>query len=458
MATRSGTNLTFEWNLSDKQADLFESDARFRVGMMGRRFGKNEVASCVGIDYATRPEQYDFGADETPVVWWIGPTYRQAYLYGYQKVLEKLPDVLVDESETRGSEWGPSRITLQDGTVIEFLSYGNPSGLQGAGVDLIIGDEWAYSDESLWNNDLRPMLMDSGGGAVLISKPLGENHFFERFQWGESEEYEEWASFHATAYDNPFIPDSEVDKAKRTTPEGVFRQEYLADPHAGGTLLTLDMLAYIEYEELQERISDAWKWHVGVDIGVTMDKKKAREDDTDFWSASIVVENSRKPEAYVMQVVRERGQTPAQAADWLAGIMQQVPTNRVYIESVAAQRWFLEDARDVGLKPIPIEHDRPKEERITFLSVPFSQEIVKLVDWEGHPDGAFDWSDFRTEWAGFPNSSHDDQLDSLEMALRHCNLGGEISMLGSDPYNTNPDDGEDGNAMNKWENANVRRR
>ena len=434
---RSKQTVNFSWQLSPKQRELFESTARFRVGMMGRRFGKNEVGSAVIIDYATQPEKYDFGSDETPVCWWVGPTYRQAYLYGFQKVNEKLPDILINDDDTRGSEWGPSRITLYDGTVIEFLSYGNPSGLQGAGVDIIVGDEWAYSEESLWNNDLRPMLMDSGGGAVLISKPLGENHFFERFQWGENPDYPEWQSFHATAYDNPFIPDSEVDKAKKTTPEGVFRQEYLADPHAGGTLLTLDMLGYITWEALEEKLDRQWKWHVGVDIGVTMDKKKARENDTDFWAASVVAEHWRKPEAYVLQVIRERGQTPAQAAEWLAGIMQQIPTDKCYIEAVAAQQWFQENARKEGLYPIPINHDRPKEERITFLSVPFSQGLVKLVDWSDHPQNAFDWSDFRTEWAGFPNSNHDDQLDSLEIALRHCNFGSDITMYGADPYGTN---------------------
>ena len=441
MATKS-QSIRFEWNLSEKQAQLFQSDARFRVGMMGRRFGKNEVGSACAIDYATQPGKYSFGSDETPVVWWVGPTYRQAFLYGYEKVLEKVPDILVNHDETRGSEWGPSRITLVDGTVIEFLSYGNPSGLQGAGVDLIIGDEWAYSDESLWNNDLRPMLMDSGGGAVLISKPLGENHFYERYQWGQQEDYPEWESFHATAYDNPFIPDSEVEKAKKTTPESVFRQEYLADPHAGGTLLTLDMLEYIPWDELEEQLNREWKWHVGVDIGVTMDKKKARENDTDYWAASVVVEHWRKPKAYVLQVIRERGQTPAQAAEWLASIMGQVPTDRCYIESVAAQAWFLENAKDVGLAPIPITHDRPKEERITFLSVPFSQGLVKLVDWGDHPENSFDWSDFRTEWAGFPNGNHDDQLDSLEIALRHCNLSGGLDIEGANPYGSWTDWGD----------------
>lgn len=399
---------------------------------MGRRFGKNEVGSACVIDYATQPDSYSFGDDETPVCWWVGPTYRQAYLYGFLKVKEKIPDILIDEDNTRGSEWSPSKITLYDGTVIEFLSYGNPSGLQGAGVDIIVGDEWAYSEESLWHNDLRPMLMDTGGGAVLISKPLGENHFFNQYEQGQSDDHSEWASWHATAYENPFIPDSEVDKAKKTTPESVFRQEYMADPRAGGTLLTLDMLSTISPERFTEK-SDRWKWHVAVDVGVQMDEAKARENDNDYWAASIVAEHPQKSQAYVLQVARDRGQTPDKAANWIANVLSDVPTNRVYYEAVQAQSWFARNLQDAGLQAIPVEHDRPKEERITFLSVPFSNGNVKLVS-------GVDWSDFRNEWAAFPGGNHDDQLDSTEMALRHCNFADYTGWQSTNPYEEQQED------------------
>ena len=427
--------IKFQWNLSKKQKELFESRARFRTGMMGRRFGKNEVGSACVIDYATRPETYPYGADENPVIWWVAPTYRQAYLYGYEKVLEKLPGVIVDDDNTRGSEWGPSRIELHTGAIIEFLSYNNPAGLQGAGVDLFVGDEWAYSPSDVWNQDIRPMLMDSGGGALKISKPLGENHFWEDYARGAGESLpyndgpdtlDDYESFHATAYDNPIIPDGEIEQAKQTTPESVFRQEYLADPQAGGRLLTLDMLETASEEEWTNA-SQNWKWHIGVDIGVTMDPGKARENDSDYWAVAVVSEHPRKPIAYVVDVARERGQTPDKAAAWLYNLISHIPSNKVYIETVQAQRWFLEHAREVGLNPVSVDHDRPKEERLTFLSVPFSNGNVKLLE-------GTDWSDFRNEWASFPSGNHDDQLDALEMALRHCNFVNYNGALSSDPY------------------------
>ncbi|AFH22779.1 terminase large subunit [environmental Halophage eHP-34] len=429
--------IRFKWHLSEKQQALFQSDARFRVGMMGRRFGKNEVSTAIEVDYATQPAKHSFGTD-TPgdvIVWHVAPTYRQAYLYGYQKTKAKIPDTLINDSETRGSEWSPSKITLTTGGTIEFLSYGNPSGLQGGGVDLIVGDEWAYSDSSIWDQDLRPMLMDTGGGAVLISKPLGENHFYDKYQQGAtpempysdgSEPLDGWESFHATGYDSPFIPDSELEQAKATTPDSVFRQEYLADPQSGGTLLTLDMLSKEPASALD---GDKWEWHVAVDLGVEMDAAKARNNDTDYWALVVVAEHWRKPYAYVAEVRRKRGQAPSAAAQWIADTIDWVPTNRVKYEKVQAQAWFETHLQDHQLQPIPSTPEAKKEDRIIGLSVPFSNGTVKLLDWSDVPGKDMDWSDFRTEWAGFP-SGKVDQLDATAMALDGCNFGVNVNTEG----------------------------
>jgi len=421
-------NLT--WNLSPKQAQLFNAQERFRVGMLGRRFGKNEVATAAVVDYATQPDKYEYGADEDAVIWWVGNSYNQTKKYGFQKVLEKLPEVLIDGTPKRSA---PFEIPLINGCTIEFYSYDRPSSLQGAGVDFMAIDEAAYMDSEVWDNDLRPMLLDANGGAIFISKPLGENWFFELFNRSDTDPA--YYSVHGTSYENPWIDNEEIDRVKRTTPEGVFRQQYLADPQAGGTLLTLDMLESSDWSVLD--VDHQWRWHIAVDIGVTMDPQKARENDNDYWAAAIVAEHPRIAKAYVTQVMRKRGQTPAQAAEWIQTVCSQAGTQQVHYEAVQAQEWLSEDIRDVGLTPIPVDHDRPKKERLMFLSVPFSNGNVELIDWGSHPDHSFDWSAFRTEWASFPNGKHDDQLDAVEMALRQCNFVGSGLTMSADPYNEN---------------------
>jgi len=404
--------------------------------MIGRRGGKNEAATVTAVDYAIDPSKYAYGADESPVIWWVGPTYTQTKKYGFNKIVNKLPPELIDGEPKRSS---PFEISLKNGSQIECYSFDRPESLQGAGVDFMIIDEAAYMDETIWDNDLRPMLLDANGGAVFISKPLGENWFFDLYERGDDNNHSEWWSIHGTSYHNPWIDDAEIDQVKETTPEGVFRQQYLADPKAGGTLLTLDMLEYASYEVLVDR--DRWNWHVAVDIGVKMDPQEAREKDTDYWAAAVIAEHPLQPQAYLVQVIRKRGQTPAQAAEWINMILSQVNTNRVYYESVAAQEWLVAELADYGIDPIAVTHDRPKEERLTFLSVPFNNGNIKLIDWNGrkdeheaHATNDFSWSDFRSEWAGFPNGNHDDQLDATEMALRHMDFNGQFDLQTADPY------------------------
>jgi len=418
-------NLDFEWTLSEKQADIFELDTRYRVGMCGRRFGKNEVATAALIDYALQPDTYRYGADTDPICWWVGPTYTQTKKYGFQKTLEKLPEAVIDGQPKRSA---PFEIPLVNGAQIEFYSFDRPSSLQGAGVDMMVIDEAAYMAETIWDNDLRPMLLDNEGGALLISKPIGENWFYDRFKRGETTP--EWGSIHATSYDNPWIPDAEIDKAKQTTPENVFRQEYLADPQAGGTLLTLDMLDTTSAQVLD---GVTWNWHIAVDLGVEMSAAKARENNTDYWALSIVAEHPRKDEAYVCEVRRRRGQAPSAAAEWIANSIAWVPTQQVKYEKVQAQAWFETHLQDHNLDPIPVSPTAKKEDRIIGLSVPFSNGQVKLVDWSDIDGKDMDWSDFRTEWAGFP-SGKVDQLDSLAMALDDVSFGAGGLIEGGELY------------------------
>jgi hypothetical protein len=185
---------------------------------------------------------------------------------------------------------------------------------------------------------------------------------------------------------------------------------------------------------------DKWEWHVAVDLGVEMDAAKARSNDTDYWALVVVAEHWRKPYAYVAEVRRKRGQAPSAAAQWIADTIDWVPTNRVKYEKVQAQAWFETHLQEHQLQPIPSTPEAKKEDRIIGLSVPFSNGTVKLLDWSDVPGKDMDWSDFRTEWAGFP-SGKVDQLDATAMALDGCNFGVNVNTEGGmDMYGRDTDE------------------
>ena len=435
-ATGRQQTVTLTWKLSPIQRQYFESDAKYRTLVGGRRFGKNTVGLASEIDYALNPDAYPWGRDDPAdvVTWWVAPTYTQAKKYGFEKAREMLPGRLID-GDPRYSY--PFEIPLINGATMEFFSYASPESLDGAGVDSMVIDERGYMDDDVWTTNLAPMLLDTDGRASFIGKAAYSEHFVECFERGQGPADTEFASWQATSYDNPFIPDERIDDLFANLPERVFNREILADFDAGGEFLTRDMLTFVEGADVPDR---DLSWIVYVDLGLEADPSKARENDTDYWAAAIVAYDGFRQQAYLVDVTRTRGMTKDQGVAWLLAIMDGVPTNRAFVESNQAQRWFVEDAQKAGLNVQGIENTRPKDERITYLSVPFANERVNIVNHddpdERTRDQEFDprWGEFVAEWLAFPTGSHDDQLDAVEGALRQVNLGTGVQAYGGRAY------------------------
>lgn len=71
-----------------------------------------------------------------------------------------------------------------------------------------------------------PTLADYGGDAFLFSTPKGTHGYWHDLCTKDSPN---WKNFHATTYDNPFIPKSEIDLQRDELPALVFAQEFLAE-------------------------------------------------------------------------------------------------------------------------------------------------------------------------------------------------------------------------------------
>jgi len=278
----------------------------------------------------------------------------------------------------------------------------------------------------------------------ITTTPKGKNHTYDFFvgdvdaekeQLGAGVKYytdDRMAIVGVPTGRNPHTPEDYKDAMLTDMPEDIAAQEVQGEfVEIGAGILTLDMLEFEPAEALEGK---KWEWHVAVDLGVEMNKSKARENDTDYWSCSIVAEHPTMPWAYLVEVNRTRGQTPAQAAQWVSQSIAGYPTNRVRYESVQAQSWFEENLKDAGLDPIAVSPQGAKEDRIMMLSIPFSNGNVKLIDWSDVPGKDMDWQPFRSEWLGFPDGSHDDMLDSTAMALDAVNFQGEIPALSGDMY------------------------
>lgn len=135
--------------------------------------------------------------------------------------MKNAPGILIRESE--------KRIELPTGGVIEIHSTHYPDNLRGAGLDYVVLDEAAYMHPDVWAEVVRPMLLESQGGALFLSTPRGKNWFWHLYALGLDPLQSRWRSFHFESWVNPLIAKSEIDDIRRTTSDRTFREEYEAE-------------------------------------------------------------------------------------------------------------------------------------------------------------------------------------------------------------------------------------
>lgn len=207
---------------SGGQKVILNSHARFRTLAAGRRWGKTMVAANEIVRRSRKPNQ---------MIWWVANTYKNTSR-GYREVVRQLPSSWL--AKPAPSYTSTNKILqLKNGTMIEFYSGGSPDSLAGEGVNFVVVDEAGLIANNVWQQIIRPTLMDTNGDAFIISTPRGHNWFWEMWKFGQENKpgYDSWR-FNQT--DNPYIPAEETAAAKDELPEIIFRQEIMAEFLAAG--------------------------------------------------------------------------------------------------------------------------------------------------------------------------------------------------------------------------------
>ncbi len=238
------------------QIQLHDCEARFKIAACGRRWGKslacaNEVLKMLLERPGTKAA-------------WCAPVWRQVSL-GSDPIYHALRNTGLIEQIRRGNGQ-IIRIALKNGSIVSFFSATNPEAIRGNTFDLVIMDEFAYTSRDVWEAVIRPTLADTQGKAILVSTPFGRGLFYDLFQAGQDpKNSKEIKSFHFPTSDNPYIVASEIDQARRTLPEDLFRQEYLAEFLESGAGVFRKVDECIRGERL-ERGMEGRTYIMGVDF------------------------------------------------------------------------------------------------------------------------------------------------------------------------------------------------
>jgi PBSX family phage terminase large subunit len=234
-------------NLHQTQSGVAKDNHRFRVLCCGRRWGKTTLAV---------EEIKGFVLEGNKRIAYIAPTYQQARDIAWQMLIKELKPPKPNESRLE-FKINNSLVQLRGWEAVETL--------RGQHFDFIVIDEVAMMRNFWvnWEEVIRPTLTDTKGQVMFISTPKGFNHFYDLYNKQDID----YASFHFTSYDNPYLPREELDKAKEEIPENRFAQEYLAD------FKKTEGLVYKEFNREKHVTTDSpthtTETILGIDFGYT---------------------------------------------------------------------------------------------------------------------------------------------------------------------------------------------
>ena len=198
--------------LRTPQWEVFRNDARFRILVAGRRFGKTFLSLVELCQAAWSPGR---------LAWYIAPTYKQAKRVAWKPLKQMTrPYWASKPNET------DLRIELTSGGTICLRGADNYDSLRGDGLDFLILDEYASIAREAWPEVLRPALADRKGRALFIGTPRGYNHFYDLYQSKQDEP--DWATFQFTTEEGGNVTPEELESATHELDERTYRQEFQA--------------------------------------------------------------------------------------------------------------------------------------------------------------------------------------------------------------------------------------
>jgi len=216
-----------------KQALFHNSEARFKVPVCGRRFGKSKMAAMEALPELFRPDTLG---------WIVGPTYTlgaKEFDYVWDAIIHRLRLGPFLKRKAYNVNTGDMYLEMPWNSKIEVKSADHPDGLVGEGLDYVIVSEAAKQKPSVWDKFLRPALADKAprSWAAFPSTPEGHNWYYELYQRGQvnsptySAQYESW---NFPSWMNHYVypmgeRDPEILDQKRSEDDPWFWQEIGAD-------------------------------------------------------------------------------------------------------------------------------------------------------------------------------------------------------------------------------------
>lgn len=297
------------------------NDKRFWVHISARRTGKSSAAAVVALNKLLEPNQQ---------VLVVAPNFNLSSIIWDYTVQ------LIESFELKCKKFNQKDhvIQLENDSTFRLLSAENKKSLVGRAANLLIVDEAALiADEEYFVRDLRPALSTfPDSRALFISTPRGkENYLYDYYLRGGDPKFPDWGSGLYPWHTNPRLQPEDIEEARRTLPNNIFRQEYYCEWAVfEGQIYTIDEEKHLKdlvSEDAPYKISpgdDRFTYIAGLDMGF--------RDDTSF-----VVIATDDTNFYIVDEYISKEQTTSVHADNIKALIDKWGVELIYIDSAAQQ-------------------------------------------------------------------------------------------------------------------------
>lgn len=384
---------------TEKQKEIIDActdkTTKYIVGCFGRQAGKSFTAQNLILKWVLE--------DNGSVAMWVSPVYSQA-----KKVFTELTNTIAGTGLTTSVNKSDLEIRFINGSVLYFRSGEREDTLRGYTLNYLVIDEAAYIKDNVWMEVLRPTVLVQGKKVLFISTPKGKNWFHSIAMRGYSEDYPQYKTFHATSFDSPYITQQELEEAKLSLPENIYRQEILAEfiddggEVFGNLNLTSVMSNYVPQDTNE-------KYYAGLDFG--------RQNDYTV----LIILNSK---GEMVDFYRERQKSwDIIISELLVKLRKWRPVGYAEVNSIGDVLYENLKKQYSSIQPF-VTNNESKQNMIEDLIMGMNENKLKLPSQTLNPDLYKELSVFTYEYSpktrkvkyGAPNGFHDDCVISLALA------------------------------------------
>ncbi|MGB1952225.1 MAG: terminase large subunit domain-containing protein [Marinobacter sp.] len=199
--------------LTKPQSRVWKSPERFKVLVCGRRFGKTFLA----LTWLAHNALKDGGLH-----YYVAPSYVQAKQIAWRLLKELVGDAIISKNEADLS------VEFPNGGIVQLKGAENRDGLRGVSLSSAVLDEFAFMDQEVWSEVIRPATSDRQAPVLFITSPAGWNWAKDLYDYAAAGKDKNWKALTFTTEQGGNVKREEIEAARRELPERTFRQEYLA--------------------------------------------------------------------------------------------------------------------------------------------------------------------------------------------------------------------------------------